>query len=135
MATTIAALEASGGVFVPVVMVVAVIPVGIGLGLSIPPLMNLVLRTVATADAGTASGTLVTAQQAGNALGVAIVGAVFFGRLDTRSGSAAYGDAFAAAAAVQAALALVAAALVSRARARTAVRAVPRAGEPAGTRA
>jgi EmrB/QacA subfamily drug resistance transporter len=134
MATTIAALAVSGGAFLAGLMVVAVIPVGIGMGLSVPPLINLVLRSVATEDAGAASGTLVTAQQVGNALGVAVVGAVFFARLGDGAGPGAYGSAFGAAAAVQGALALVAAGLVFRARARVAARAPRRAGEPAGSR-
>ena len=65
------------------------------MGLSVPPLINLVLRSVATDDAGSASGTVVTAQQVGNALGVALVGAVFFGRLG--GGTGPYGTAFATA--------------------------------------
>jgi len=64
----------------------------------------------------TASGTLVTAQQVGNAMGVALVGAVFFGQLGTGTGPGAYGSAFATACAVQGVLALVAAAFVARAR-------------------
>jgi EmrB/QacA subfamily drug resistance transporter len=116
MAATIAALAISGDAFLPGLMVVAVIPVGIGMGLSIPPLVNLVLRSVASEDAGAASGTLVTAQQVGNAMGVALVGAVFFGQLGTGTGPGAYGAAFATACAVQGVLALVAAGFVARAR-------------------
>ena len=89
-----------------------------------PPLINLVLRSVATDDAGSASGALVTAQQVGNALGVALVGAVFFGRLGGGTGPGPYGTAFATACAVQGALALLAAALVWRAGAHTTARAV-----------
>jgi predicted MFS family arabinose efflux permease len=91
MSTTIAALAVSGDAFLPGLIVVAVIPVGIGLGLSVPPLINLVLRSVATDDAGSASGALVTAQQVGNALGVALAGAVFFGRLGDGTGPGPYG--------------------------------------------
>jgi EmrB/QacA subfamily drug resistance transporter len=128
MGTTIAALAIAGPSFLAGLIVVAVIPVGIGMGLSVPPLIGLVLRSVATDDAGAASGTLVTAQQVGNALGVAVVGAVFFGRLGGGSGPGAYGGAFEAAAAVQGGLALVAAALVSRTRARETASAPGRAG-------
>jgi hypothetical protein len=92
------------------------VPIGGGLGLAIPPLINLVLRAVPPAAAGAASGTLVTAQQIGNALGVAGIGTIFFGQLGSASGAAAYGDAFTISLAVQAAFALAAAALVSRAR-------------------
>ena len=68
------------------------------------------------ADAGAASGTLVTAQQIGNALGVAIVGTIFFSELGSGTGGLAFDDAFSVALAVQAAFALTAAVLVSRAR-------------------
>jgi hypothetical protein len=71
---------------------------------------------VPPADAGSASGTLVTSQQIGNALGVATIGTIFFGQLGSASGAAAYGDAFSISLAVQALFALTAAVLVSRAR-------------------
>jgi predicted MFS family arabinose efflux permease len=86
------------------------------MGLAIPPLINLVLRAVPPSDAGAASGTLVTAQQIGNALGVAAVGTVFFSELGSGTSPAAFGDAFTASLAVQAVFVLTAAALVSRAR-------------------
>ncbi|HEY2638057.1 MAG TPA: hypothetical protein VGI54_11745, partial [Solirubrobacteraceae bacterium] len=97
-------------------IIAATVPVGVGMGVFVPPLINLVLRTVPPASAGAASGTLVTGQQLGNALGVALVGTVFFSELGSRTGLAAYGDAFAAAAALQALLAATSAVLVHRAR-------------------
>jgi len=42
-------------------------------------LFNTVLRSVAHIRAGSASGVLVTAQQVANAIGVAVVGAVYTG--------------------------------------------------------
>jgi hypothetical protein len=42
-------------------------------------LFSTVLRSVAHAHAGSASGVLATTQQVANALGVAVVGAVYFG--------------------------------------------------------
>jgi hypothetical protein len=92
------------------------VPVGAGMGLAIPPLINLVLRAVPPTDAGAASGMLVTSQQIGNALGVAIIGTIFFGELGSATSAAAHGDAFSVSLAVQAAFALTAAVLVSRAR-------------------
>jgi EmrB/QacA subfamily drug resistance transporter len=112
---TMLAVEASHGSFSPL-LILAIIPFGGGLGLAVPTLINLVLKTVPADDAGAASGMLVTAQQIGNALGVAIVGTIFFAELGSRSGGLAYGDAFAVAVGIQAILALGAAALVSRAR-------------------
>ena len=114
--TTIIAVQATGDGSVSAWLILAMVPVGGGMGLAIPPLINLVLRAVPPSDAGTASGTLVTAQQIGNALGVAIVGTVFFSELGSGTGAAAHGDAFSVSLAVQAVFALAAAALVSRAR-------------------
>jgi EmrB/QacA subfamily drug resistance transporter len=110
-------------------LILALIPVGGGLGLAMPSLVNLVLQTVPSSEAGAASGMLTTAQQIGNALGVAFVGTIFFAQLGSRSGAGAYGDAFAVAITTQAVLALVASVMLSRARER-APRAVP-AGESA----
>lgn len=51
---------------------------GIGLGLLVVPLVDIALATVPTTDAGAASGAYGTVQQVGAALGVAIIGSVFF---------------------------------------------------------
>jgi EmrB/QacA subfamily drug resistance transporter len=51
---------------------------GVGLGLLVVPLIDIALATVSTDDAGAASGTYSTFQQLGSALGIAIIGAVFF---------------------------------------------------------
>jgi EmrB/QacA subfamily drug resistance transporter len=53
--------------------------VGFGIGLVLVPLSALVLADVPAADAGAAAGVLATAQQVGGALGVAVIGVVFFG--------------------------------------------------------
>ncbi len=55
---------------------------GLGQGLFLTPLLNVLLARVEAADAGSAAGILATAQQAGAALGIAIVGLLFFGALD-----------------------------------------------------
>ena len=72
---------------------------GLGLGLTAPSLINVVLAGVPAKDAGAAGGVLTTVGQVGNALGVAVLGVVFFTRLEssfTDGGTAliAYGDAF-----------------------------------------
>jgi len=54
---------------------------GAGLGLLIVPLINVVLSAVPRETAGEASGVFNTAQQLGGAVGVAIVGTVFFNAL------------------------------------------------------
>ncbi|MBO2448317.1 MFS transporter [Actinomadura barringtoniae] len=52
---------------------------GVGMGLTIPILSNLVLGELPEADAGAASGLLNSVIQIGNALGVALGGVIFFG--------------------------------------------------------
>jgi MFS family permease len=58
---------------------------GLGLGCVIAPLVNVVLAGVDPADAGSASGVLTTIQQVGGAVGVAVVGVIFFGLLGSHS--------------------------------------------------
>lgn len=55
---------------------------GAGMGLSITPLTSTVLAHATPETAGSISGALSTMQQVGNALGVAITGAIFYGALD-----------------------------------------------------
>ena len=59
---------------------------GLGLGTVIAPLLNVILAGVPGRDAGSASGVLTTFQQLGGAVGVAVVGVVFFGMLSGRAG-------------------------------------------------
>jgi len=61
---------------------------GLGLGTVIAPLLNIILAGVPGRDAGSASGVLTTFQQLGGAVGVAIVGVVFFGLLSGRAATA-----------------------------------------------
>lgn len=128
--TTIFAVQETGDGTVSAWLLLAMVPVGAGMGLAIPPLIHLVLKAVPPASAGAASGAMVISQQIGNALGVAIVGTVFFSELGSATSTAAFGDAFSVALAVQACFALAAAALVSRARQTTRDRAT--AATPAG---
>ena len=62
---------------------------GLGLGLFIAPLSNLVLAGVSGRETGSASGVLSTVQQVGGALGVALVGLVLFGLLGGNAASSA----------------------------------------------
>jgi MFS family permease len=55
--------------------------IGAGMGLCITPLTSIVMSNVPAHHAGAASGALSTMQQLGNALGVAVIGVVFFGAL------------------------------------------------------
>ena len=61
---------------------------GLGLGTVIAPLLNIILAGVPGRDAGSASGVLTTFQQLGGAIGVAVVGVVFFGLLSSRAPTA-----------------------------------------------
>ena len=61
---------------------------GLGLGTVIAPLLNIILAGVPGRDAGSASGVLTTFQQLGGAIGVAVVGVVFFGLLSSRAATA-----------------------------------------------
>jgi hypothetical protein len=54
---------------------------GAGSGLVIAPNQTITLSEVPVREASTAAGVLQTAQRVGSAIGVAAVGAVFFGRL------------------------------------------------------
>src|SRR4029079_944807 len=56
---------------------------GIGLGLLVVPLVDVALATIPTSEAGAASGTYGTVQQVGAALGVAVIGTVFFAAAGT----------------------------------------------------
>ncbi|WP_330256972.1 MFS transporter [Nocardia sp. NBC_00565] len=58
---------------------------GLGFGLIVSPTVDFVLAAVPKDDAGSASGLLNTAQQLGVALGVALVGVIFFTQLDSGS--------------------------------------------------
>ncbi len=54
---------------------------GIGMGLNMSPFFDIVLAGVEPHETGSASGTLTAIQQLGSALGVAVLGTVFFGLL------------------------------------------------------
>jgi EmrB/QacA subfamily drug resistance transporter len=62
---------------------------GFGFGLVVAPMVDVILSDVPAPDAGSASGLLSTIQQVGMALGVALVGVVFFGQLAHNADNAA----------------------------------------------
>jgi EmrB/QacA subfamily drug resistance transporter len=64
---------------------------GAGLGLLVVPLVNVVLAAVPAETAGGASGTFSTAQQVGGALGIAVIGTIFFGHAPGTHLNAAFG--------------------------------------------
>lgn len=55
---------------------------GLGLGLTAPILVNLILAGIPGKDAGAAGGVLTTATQIGGAAGIAVLGTVFFAAAD-----------------------------------------------------
>lgn len=55
---------------------------GLGMGVTLSGLVGVVMVSVPPQQAGTVSGTSSTLQQVANAVGVAVVGLIFFGRLD-----------------------------------------------------
>ncbi|HEY7257048.1 MAG TPA: MFS transporter [Solirubrobacterales bacterium] len=63
---------------------------GAGLSLMIIPLVNVVLAAVPSEVAGGAGGIFSTSQQLGGALGVALVGAVFFSQLESHAFTEAF---------------------------------------------
>lgn len=75
---------------------------GLGLGISIAPMFQVVLASVPPHDAGSASGALQAIQQVGSAFGIAMVSEIFFSSLDRGlaaglAGPIAYRDSLAAA--------------------------------------
>jgi EmrB/QacA subfamily drug resistance transporter len=54
---------------------------GIGLGLVVAPLINVVLAGIDRSMAGAASGVYTTVQQVGGAMGIALIGVIYFGQL------------------------------------------------------
>lgn len=92
----------------------ALVLVGTGNGLLVTPLLNAVLGTVGPEEVGMASGVLSTGQQIGGAVGVAVVGVLYYGALGGGAHHAigAYGQALAAAVALNVALSAAISALL-----------------------
>ena len=72
--------------------VVALVPglilVGAGMGLGITPLATLIMSGMKPEHAGATSGVLATVQNVGNAIGVAVLGVLFFGAVHSGIGGA-----------------------------------------------
>jgi MFS family permease len=67
---------------------------GLGSGMVIAPNQDFVLARVPRQEAGTASAILGTAQRAGSAIGIAVIGTVLFGTVHVRPGPNAVASAF-----------------------------------------
>jgi EmrB/QacA subfamily drug resistance transporter len=70
-------------------MIPALLVCGLGLGSVIAPLVTVVLAGIRGQDAGAASGVLSTVQQVGGAIGVALIGVIFFGLLGSQAAGVA----------------------------------------------
>jgi EmrB/QacA subfamily drug resistance transporter len=73
---TVAAVGVGGNVLA---LTPGLLLIGAGMGLGIAPLATIVMSTMRPEQAGSASSALATMQNVGNALGVALIGVIFFG--------------------------------------------------------
>jgi EmrB/QacA subfamily drug resistance transporter len=67
----------------------AMVTCGIGLGFFVAPVINIILAGIHTEGAGSASGVLSTFQQVGGAVGVAVIGVIFFGLIGAHAADTA----------------------------------------------
>jgi EmrB/QacA subfamily drug resistance transporter len=65
------------------VLVPGLLLIGAGMGLAIAPLATIIMSAMRPEQAGAASGALATFQNVGNAIGVAVIGVVFYGALNS----------------------------------------------------
>jgi EmrB/QacA subfamily drug resistance transporter len=70
-------------------LIPALLVCGLGLGSVVAPLVTVVLAGIRGQDAGAASGVLSTVQQVGGAIGVALIGVIFFGLLGSQAAGVA----------------------------------------------
>ncbi|MFY4723726.1 MFS transporter [Streptomyces sp. LaBMicrA B280] len=90
----------------------AMVVAGLGMGFVIAPLASLVLAGVAPQHAAAASGVFSTAQEMGNAIGIAVLGVVFFGVAGPHVTAHHYAHAFSVGLLVQAGICVLVAGLV-----------------------
>jgi EmrB/QacA subfamily drug resistance transporter len=76
--TTVGIIGVGGDVFA---LAPGLLLIGAGMGLGIAPLATIIMSTMRPEQAGAASSALATMQNVGNALGVAVIGVIFFGAL------------------------------------------------------
>lgn len=111
LAETVHALGSDGAVgwCVP-----ALVLCGFGMGFVVAPLTSLVLAVVAPEHAGAASGVFSTAQEMGSALGIAVIGVIFFNAIGSGHGPHVFAHAFEVALAVLAGICVLVALIVQR---------------------
>ncbi|MEW1655917.1 MFS transporter [Streptomyces sp. NPDC093707] len=105
--TTVALAAGAGAGLTAGRLVASLVLVGAGNGLLVTPLLSAVLAGVRPEETGLASGVLSTGQQIGGAVGVAVIGVLFYDALGpaAHQDAAAYGQALAWSLAANAALA------------------------------
>jgi EmrB/QacA subfamily drug resistance transporter len=109
-----ATAAAAGGTLAGWQLAPSLFVAGVGQGLGMSPLVGTIIGSLEARDAGSGAGVITTTLQVGNALGVALIGLIFFGVLGTRQAPDAYAMTFAGVLPVSAGLLAVAALLVSR---------------------
>jgi EmrB/QacA subfamily drug resistance transporter len=82
VALVIATIGLAGAGLEPWQLAPALAVGGLGMGLSMPAMFDLILAEVPTRHAGSASGVVNTVMQVGSAVGIAVVGVVFFGLVE-----------------------------------------------------
>jgi MFS family permease len=87
---------------------------GLGQGLGMSPLVGTVIANLRAQEAGAGAGVVTTTLQIGNALGIALMGLVFFQLLGPAAAGAAYAETFGKVLPASAALLLIAAWLVRK---------------------
>ncbi|WIM98098.1 MFS transporter [Actinoplanes oblitus] len=78
-------VRAPAGASYPLDVLPALVVMGLGVGITVPAIMMLSMADASTEDAGLVSGMTNTAQQAGGALGLAVLAAVAASRTSTRA--------------------------------------------------
>jgi EmrB/QacA subfamily drug resistance transporter len=85
LALTLAALMTQGNQITAMWLIPGMVVVGLGNGLALPTLIGAVLIDIHPKQAGLAAGAITTAQQFGNAIGVTVLGTLFFSVLGAGS--------------------------------------------------
>jgi EmrB/QacA subfamily drug resistance transporter len=85
LAVVVAVAGVGGSVFS---LIPGLLLAGVGIGLSYTPITSMIMRSVAPAHGGAASGIVATTQQVGYALGVAVTGVIYFAHASRDVGQA-----------------------------------------------
>jgi hypothetical protein len=88
VACIVLTLHLAGTGVTPWQLLPALVLTGLGMGTLMAPFFDIVLAGVETHETGSASGALTAVQQLGSALGVAVLGTLFFGVLGGQVGAA-----------------------------------------------